>query len=94
MDTLRYPKNYHDKTLAGKKYTKETSTKTLTDIGLAVEHAWQELYEMLRGSIRLYMTKATWQYVDAAIKKEESSLDRPKITDANFLTAKNRIKWS
>ena len=48
MDTHRYPKNYKDKALAGKKYTKETSTKTLTDIGMAVEHAWQEIYEMLR----------------------------------------------
>ena len=92
--THKYAKTHKDKKLAGKRYTSTINTKTLTDIGRAAQHAWQEIYEMLRASVRLYMSKATWQYVDAAIKKEESGREKPDITDANFLTAKNRIKWS
>ena len=93
QQTGRYSASHADPAKRGKRYTVTKSTKILTKIGGGVKYAQQEIYEMLRGSVRLYMIKATWQLVDAAIKKAESALTSPKINDSNFLTAKNRITW-
>ena len=91
---MRYSTKHPDESLRGKEYIKTIAIKTLTKIGDGTNYAQQEIYEMLRGSLRLYMTKATWQLVDAAIKKEESTQSNPAINDSNFLTARNRVAWA
>ena len=87
-----YPMTHPDKKKRGKPYLKVSATKILTQIGKGVTHAQQQIYELLRASIRLYMKKGTWQLVDGAIKKREKA---EGITDANLVspTNKKRTTW-
>ena len=87
-----YPDNHPDLEKRGQPYTERSSVSVLTKIGTGVQHAQQEIYELLRASIRLYMKKATWQLVDMAIKSLEK---KNNVKDCDLVSPTNpkRTTW-
>ena len=95
FDIQTYPPDYQKVSLRGKTHQVRVPIMILTRVATGVKFAQQEMYELLRSSLRLYMKRGSWDMVDAAIKQEEDTKEDPEITDANFLQADNpnRIKW-